>query len=216
MKSIWMIILITMVYCCIGCNSNNKNSKEEEIEVPNLDLHTAIYMRDLNIIRQHIKAGSDVNIKEETRQSTPLITAAALDEPEAAQLLIDAGADLNYQNIDGSTALITAAVFGKTETAKVLVKAGANLNIQNNEGSTALLIASFLCNKEIVNMLIQNGADKTITNKRGKTAFQAVSEPFEDVKDIYDNINEDFNSFGTKLDFEHIKETRPVIAEMLK
>ncbi len=213
MKTIWMIILITMLCSFVGCNSNDK---KEKVEVPDLDLHTAVYMRDLNIIRQHILAGSDLDIQENTRKSTPLITAAALGEPEAAKLLIDAGAKLNYQNSDGSTALITAAAFGKTQTAKVLVKAGADLNIQNNNGSTALHAAALLCKIEIVKLLIENGADKTIINKRGRTPFEAVSEPFEGVKDVYDEINKDFSSLGTKLDIEYIKKTRPVIAEMLK
>ncbi|MCB9208381.1 MAG: ankyrin repeat domain-containing protein [Ignavibacteriales bacterium] len=202
-------ILITFYYC----GNNNDSGK---IEPPNLDLHSAIYMRDLEAIKQHIKAGSDINVQENFLKSTPLITAAALDEPEAAKLLIDAGAKIDYQNMDGSTALITAAALGKTNTAKVLIDAGADLNIQNNEGSTALITAAFLCNTEIVKALLEKGADKTILNKRGSTAYDGVKSSFEDVKPIYDVINEGFKKLGIELDYEHIKNTRPLIAEMLK
>jgi ankyrin repeat protein len=176
----------------------------------------AIYMRDLDAIRQHIKAGSDLNIQEPTLKSTPLITAAALGEPEAAQVLIDAGANINAKNKDGSTALITTAAFGKTKVAEVLIKSGADLNITNNDGSTALHTAAFLCNKEIVEALLNAGADKTIKNKRGNTAYESVSAPFENEKKIYDAINKSFKALGTELDYERIKTTRPIIAEMLK
>lgn len=142
-------LLIAMTGCGKSDESSNSGEQENKVEAPNLDLHTAIYMRDLDAIRQHILAGSDLNIQEPTRKSTPLITAAALDEPDAAQILIDAGADINATNMDGSTALITAAAFGKTKVAKVLIDAGADLNILNNDGSTALHTSAFLCNKEI-------------------------------------------------------------------
>ena len=220
MKLLSILIFIILLSAMTGCGnsdeSSNSGEKENNIEAPNLDLHMAIYMRDLDAIRQHIKAGSDLNIEEPTRKSTPLITAAALDEPDAAQILIDAGAKINATNLEGSTALITAAAFGKTKVAKVLIDGGADLNIQNNDGSTALHTSAFLCHKEIVEALINAGADKTIKNKRGNTAYESVSAPFEDEKKIYDIINKGFKALGAELDYEHIKTTRPIIAEMLK
>jgi ankyrin repeat protein len=218
MKNIIFIIafLIFFIACGDEGESSEKANEQTKVEAPDLDLHTAIYMRDLDAIRQHIKADSDLNIKEPSRKSTPLITAAAFDEPDAAQILIDGGANINATNMDGSTALITAAAFGKTKVAKVLINSGADLNIQNNDGSTALHTAAFLCNKEIVEALLNAGADKTIKNKRGNTAYESVSAPFENKKNIYDSINKGFKSLGTELDYDHIKTTRPIIAEMLK
>lgn len=218
MKKILFIIAFNI--CFISCGnegeSSEKANEQIKVEAPDLDLHTAIYMRDLDAIRQHIKADSDLNIKEPSRKSTPLITAAAFDEPDAAQILVNAGANINATNTDGSTALITAAAFGKTEVAEVLIKAGADLNIQNNDGSTALHTSAFLCNKEIVEALLKAGADKTIKNKRGNTAYESVSAPFENEKKIYDAINKSFKALGTELDYDHIKTTRSIIAEMLK
>ncbi len=218
MKKILFIIAFNI--CFISCGnegeSSEKANEQIKVEAPDLDLHTAIYMRDLDAIHQHIKAGSDLNTQEPTLKSTPLITTAALGEPEAAQILIDAGANINAKNKDGSTALITAAAFGKTKVAEVLIKAGAYLNIQNNDGSTALHTSAFLCNKEIVEALLNAGADKTIKNKRGNTAYESVRAPFENEKKIYDVINNSFKALGAELDYEKIKRTRPLIAKMLK
>ncbi len=61
---------------------------------------------------------------------TPLITAASYGDAEIAQVLIDAGADIEARATDagavpGGTALMHAAVFGMTEVLDLLVKAGA-------------------------------------------------------------------------------------------
>jgi ankyrin repeat protein len=209
MRTIATVILLLMLFALAGC-------EKQENPVPKTDLHTAVLTDNLEVIRQHIKAGSDLNVLESTRGSTPLITAAALGRPEAAEILIDGGADLNYKNNDGSTALHTAVAFGKTEVAEILIDAGTDLNIKNNDGSTALHTAAFFCNVEIVEALLEKDADKTIKNKNLATALEVVKPPFEDVKGVYDAIGERLKPLGITLDYEHIKMTRPKIAEMLQ
>ena len=59
--------------------------------VPTVDLHSAVVTGNLEAVRQHIKSRSDLNVLEPSRASTPLITAAALGNTEAAKILIDAG-----------------------------------------------------------------------------------------------------------------------------
>jgi uncharacterized protein len=61
---------------------------------------------------------------------TPLITAASYGDPEVAQVLIDAGANIEARAADagavpGGTALMHAAVFGFTEIVDLLARAGA-------------------------------------------------------------------------------------------
>ena len=219
MKTITAVILVVALFIFIDCGNQDKSPRPEEqqsVSAPIVDLHTAVYMMDYEAIRQHVKAGSDLNVLERSHKSTPLITAAVLGEPEAAKILIDGGADLNYKNIDGSTALTTAAAFGKTGVAKILINAGADLNSQNKDGSTALISAAFFCRLEIVKALLEKGADKTLKNKKGKTAFASVELPFEDVKGIYDTIGAELKPLGIKFDYDHIKTTRPIIARMLK
>jgi hypothetical protein len=55
-----------------------------------------------------------------------------------ARALIEAGADVDQQNDDGSTALITAAFMAHPDIVQALLDAGADRNIRNNAGSTAL------------------------------------------------------------------------------
>jgi predicted LPLAT superfamily acyltransferase len=116
----------------------------------------------------------------------------------------------------GSTPLISASLFGHYEIAKLLINAGAKLNFQNNDGSTALITAAFFGRTEIVKYLLHSKADKTIKNKYGQTAYDTVSNPFKDVKPVYDMMVSALSPLGLKLDYVQLEKARPVIAAMLK
>ncbi|MEJ2545202.1 MAG: ankyrin repeat domain-containing protein [Calditrichaceae bacterium] len=211
------LILVSMIFLLINCGSQDKAGKSEPVvQAPKVDLHSAVVASDLETIKQHIKAKSDLNVLEPSRASTPLITAAAVGNVEAAKLLISGGADLNYQNADGSTALHTATVFNRTDMSKVLIDSGIDLNLKNLNGSTALHLAAFFGRVDIAKMLLDKGADKTIKNNAGQTAAESVQVPFENVKGIYDAVGASLKPLGLILDYEQIKAARPKIAEMLK
>lgn len=111
---------------------------KKENPVPEIDLFTAVITDNLEAVQQHIKAGTELNVKEHTRGSTPLLTATLLGKTDIALALINAGADINYQNNEGSTALITAAFFCRTEIIKALLEKGADKTLTNNAGRNAL------------------------------------------------------------------------------
>jgi CubicO group peptidase (beta-lactamase class C family) len=99
---------------------------------------------NIEAVRQHIKAGTDLNEKD-AYGSSPLIIATTFGKTEVARALIEAGADMNISNNDGSTPLHIAAFLCRTEIVKVLKDKGANKYLRNNAGSTALdtIAASF-------------------------------------------------------------------------
>ena len=184
---------------------------------PAVGLHEAAMNGDLKAIAQHIEAGSDLNEQDPMSGATPMIIATVFGKVDAIKALIKGGADINYKNNDGSTPLIVAAVFNQVDIAKVLVDAGADLNARNNDGSTALISASLLCRTEIVQNLLDHGADKSLKNNTGRTALDAVAGPFEKAKDTYDFLNAVvFGPLGVQLNYERLKSTRPLIAEMLQ
>ena len=143
MRTITTVILALMLFAFVGCGNQDKSPRQTEesqtaVSAPKVDLYSAVIIGDLEAIHQHIKAGSDLNVLEPSRASTPLITAAALGKTEAAKILIDAGADLNYQNNDGSTALHTAAFFCNVNIVEALLEKGADKTLKNKMGRTAL------------------------------------------------------------------------------
>jgi len=118
--------------------NNQKSDKEIKVEAPKMDIHAAAFMGNVRVIRQHIKAGSDLNVKEPMGGSSPLISATVFGKTEAALALIEAGADLNITNNEGSTALHSAAFFCRSEIVEALINKGADKTIKNKAGSTAL------------------------------------------------------------------------------
>lgn len=179
-------VLLSITSCRSQEEKSDKTTEgavtQTKVKPPSVDINTATFMGNLDAVRQHINAGSDLNVKDQY----------------------------------GSTPLIIATTFGKTDIAKSLIEAGADVNITANDGSTPLHTAAFLCRTEIVKALLENGADKTLKNNYGSTALASVSNPFSDVKGIYDQISKDLGPLGFKLDYKHLEITRPKIAKMLQ
>jgi len=113
------------------------NCVKQENPTPRVSLHAAALQGSIDVIRQHIKAGSDLNEKD-VYGSTPLIIAITFDKTEVARALLEAGADMTITNNDGSTPLHIAAFFCRTEIVEALLDKGADKNIRNNAGRTAL------------------------------------------------------------------------------
>ena len=108
---------------------------------PSVDLQTAVITGDLEAVKQHVAAGSNLNERDAMSQSTPLINSVVFGNGEIAKVLIEAGADLDIRNNDGSTALISAAFFAHPEIVQALLDKGADSTVANNSGATALTIA---------------------------------------------------------------------------
>jgi hypothetical protein len=106
-------------------------------EVPSVDIHTAVVTDNRAALQQHIEAGTNINEKDPFGGSSPLISAALFGKTECAKILIDAGADINFQNNDGSTALHTSAFFCRPEIVKLLLEKKADKTIKNKYGATA-------------------------------------------------------------------------------
>ncbi|NNF36652.1 MAG: acyltransferase family protein [Saprospiraceae bacterium] len=111
---------------------------QTEQEIGIMGIHEAAATGNLDAIKQHINLGSDLNLREPSGGSSPLITASLFGQTEVALLLIESDINLDFQNNDGSTALHTAAFFGRVEIVKALMEAGIDAEIRNKDGSTAL------------------------------------------------------------------------------
>ena len=134
---------VIMLICAVGicfqaCSSGaQKESDQGAIKAPKQSILEAVFMGSLSTVEKHIKAGTDLNQKDDYG-STPLAIAATFGKADIAKALINGGADLEMKGADGSTALHTAAFFGRTEIVKSLLGKEVNIDVRNNYGSTAL------------------------------------------------------------------------------
>lgn len=144
-KPILGIALLCLLFCFSCEQSGQKKSNspgtssdlmEIQTDKPAMELQLAILSDNIDVVKQHLSYGTDLNVKDAMTGSTPLITAASFGKKEIAKALIDGGADLSIKNYDGATALHTAAFFCRTEIVQLLIDAKSDTTLKNNFGVT--------------------------------------------------------------------------------
>lgn len=138
-------------------NSDKTAKTTKSVTKPSIDIHAAVLTGNLEAVKQHIEAGTDINQKEAMSGSTPLMSAATFNKTEIAKVLINAKSDLSIKNNDGGTALHTAAFFGRIEIVQLLIDAKADKTVRNNFGATPreIVMTDYAQMKPIYEMLIQ-------------------------------------------------------------
>lgn len=161
-KTITMVIVtLLLTSSCAQSDKKTATSSTQKttktVSKPSIDIHAAVLTGNLEVVKQHIEAGTDINQKEAMSGSTPLMSAATFNHPEIAKALINAKADLTVKNNDGGTALHTAAFFGRIEIVQLLIDAKADKTVRNNFGATPreIVMTDYAQMKPIYEMLIQ-------------------------------------------------------------
>jgi len=165
----------------------------------NEDLLTATEKGDVNEVQQLLKAGADVNTRspdgitplitaaikghaeivtllmkdkklDEKQKITALIWATKWEKPEIAELLKQAGVNIDEASIDDQ--LFYAAFKRGIKQVLLLIKKGANVNAKDPiDKSAPLLLAVDAGNIEIVKLLLEKGADINAKDNYGTTAL---------------------------------------------
>jgi ankyrin repeat protein len=141
-KVVIKITFLATLLIMAACNerkepTQNTTVSQTKVKPPKIDIHTVVMTDNMEAFKQHIAAGSNLNEKDPLGGSSPLISACLFGKTAMAKMLIEAGADLNFQNNDGSTALITASFFCRPEIVQLLLAKGADKTIKNKYGQTA-------------------------------------------------------------------------------
>jgi ankyrin repeat protein len=69
-------------------------SESTTVKAPDISIHDAAYKGNIEVVKQHLAAGTDVNMKDK-RGMTPLHPAVGGNHPKIVELLIAKGADVN-------------------------------------------------------------------------------------------------------------------------
>ncbi|MCP4786427.1 MAG: hypothetical protein GY878_23045 [Fuerstiella sp.] len=110
--------------------------------VPSVSLWRAAMTGNTAAVEQHIRAGTDINAKEDLSGSTPLVVATTFGKVEVARILIEAGADLEARNNSGGTALHVGCFCCQPEAVELLLNAGADQGQRNNWQLTPLQVVT--------------------------------------------------------------------------
>jgi len=133
MKKVNAWILTTVLLA--ACAQTAKSAAAE----PDIDIWKAAASGNMEVLKQHLRAGTDIDAKDTPGGSTPLLVAAAFGQVETVKYLIKKGANVNAQSNDGGTALHGAAFFCRTEIVKLLLEKGAVVDAKNARGETPLI-----------------------------------------------------------------------------
>ena len=128
-------------------------------------IHGAARFGDIEEVKQHLAAGTDVNEKADKIGVTPLHFASGEGHMEVAELLIAKGADVNAKSDDGRTPLISART---KEIAELLIAKGADVDAKDNDGWTPLHNAVVNRPKEVTELLIAKGSDVNAKEQNGR------------------------------------------------
>jgi ankyrin repeat protein len=118
-------------------------------------------------VRSLIASGADVNAAESRKGQTALMWAAAEGNTAAAEVLLEAGADIQAKSTGGFTPLLFAVRNARADTADALLRRGANPNDVAPDGSSALGMATVNAYFELAALLLDRGANPNPSDPRG-------------------------------------------------
>lgn len=174
-QSFFVIFFLLLTIACSEDTDETKNS-------PKVDLLKAVANANIDIIKEHIALGTDINeVFVETKDwngagalHIAVIGSFLDDNAESimkyktvVELLLSGGAniDIKARNPDEATPLAWATYFGKLEMVEFLVARDANINVSDKNGYTPLdaalaspLMGSELNRSAIISFLRNKGA----------------------------------------------------------
>ena len=105
-----------------------------------------------------------------------LADATMAGDRETVRALLQAGADVDAPQIDGTTALHWAVRYDDPDTAALLIRAGAEVTTANRAGSTPMQLATLNGSAPMIERLLDAGADVDgRLNPHGDTALMMAA-----------------------------------------
>ena len=153
MKS--QLIAIVAAVLVVGCGKSQQSAPSPEAEpvksvaeaakpepptakAPDISIFDAALGGNIEVVKQHLAAGANVNVKDDNWGATPLHFAARNGHKDVAELLVVKGAALNTKDDDGRTPLHMVADIGHNGIAELLIAKGADVNAKDKKGFTPL------------------------------------------------------------------------------
>jgi len=119
------------------------------------------------------------NVDLEARNNhkmTVLMHAVYFGAKEAANRLIERGANVRATDMQGNSALHFAASTGNDSCCGILLESGADVNCKTRFGKTALMFAADHGRDSVVELLLASGADGNAQDENGSTALMEAAQ----------------------------------------
>lgn len=141
---------------------------------PNIALIEAAKRGDREAAEDSLRRGADANAVIENW--TPLFWAAQEGHTEIVDVLLDAGANVNFADPGDFTPLKQAIGESHTDTAEHLLLRGADIShrCQSDDGCTVLHTAAAYGRLHCIRLLLRYGADPHARNDDGQTPYDTA------------------------------------------
>ena len=140
-----IFILTSIFVISLACSDSAQTAS-----TPSMDLLTAIDKENIEIVKQHIDTGTNINNYPIPKGiplegAHPLHLAIVKGNKEIVNLLLSNGADVNLEanNMDKATPLHWAIFFLQKEMVDLLIDSGAEINFVDANGTTPLDTANY-------------------------------------------------------------------------
>lgn len=126
--------------------------------------------------------------EERQRMNEELIKAAWDNDVARARQLVQAGADVNYEDETQQSAYLIAASEGYVDLLDLTLRNGAEINAKDSYNGTALIRAAERGHADIVGRLVHAGIDLDHVNNLGWTALHEAVVLGDDGPDAADTV----------------------------
>ncbi|MFA6303763.1 MAG: ankyrin repeat domain-containing protein [Legionella sp.] len=173
----------------------SKGAHKDEIANNVTPLWVAVQNNHIDTVQILIGAGCDVNLPHQPTNQTAIRKATLEGNEIMVSELINAKADVNLPDNEGTTPLMASAECGNINIINALLLAGAKVNAVSKTGKTALTFAYREKANSIAERLLQAGANTDIGYARLEQQFTSY----------LDSIRKIFPDKYNLADIEEIK-----------
>lgn len=142
-------------------------------------MFVGVYGADINIIKEQLAKGIDINAINETKQTALHVTQNA----EIAKFLIAHGANIHAKDDMGTTPIFNKEI----EITELLLEAGVDINSRNDKGNTLLIRYTYDGYLDGVRFLVTRGANIDSCNSDKNNALD-IAEHFHPQSDILEYL----------------------------
>ncbi|KAF7970480.1 hypothetical protein HWV62_23839 [Athelia sp. TMB] len=137
-------------------------------------LYYACFAGSVQAVQHLINNNADVDRRGREASTRPLLIASEEGHLEIARLLLDKGANVDFEGGHYGTALQAACARGHLELATLLLDKGANVDVVGGRYGTALQAACAEGHLELATLLLDKGANVDVVGEDYGTALQAA------------------------------------------
>lgn len=125
----------------------------------------AVQEEDMELVKQLLEGGADVNFQEEEWGWSPLHNAVQMNNEDMVDLLLRYGANPCLRKRNGTTPFIVAGIVGNVKLLKLFLSKGADINERDLHGFTAFMEAAVYGKVEALRFLYEKGAEVNLGRK---------------------------------------------------